>query len=132
MRNRDADFYIETDPAALRRELDEAARTIRALTRQISYEESQCREAAQSYSKTVAELVQVSRHNAELERDRDTWRQRAEQKLNPDGQSRQPINLTPAEARALRKAMARLHHPDTGGDAERMKQWNAVLDQLEP
>jgi hypothetical protein len=27
--------------------------------------------------------------------------------------------------------MARLHHPDVGGDAERMKAWNAVLDPLE-
>jgi hypothetical protein len=41
------------------------------------------------------------------------------------------IDLTPAEVGAIRKAMARLHHPDTGGDAERMKAWNAALDPLE-
>jgi hypothetical protein len=27
--------------------------------------------------------------------------------------------------------MARLHHPDVGGDLERMKAWNVVLDQIE-
>ena len=37
----------------------------------------------------------------------------------------------PAEVGAIRKAMARLHHPDTGGDAERMKAWNAALDPLD-
>jgi hypothetical protein len=31
---------------------------------------------------------------------------------------------------AIRKAMARLHHPDVGGDPERMKAWNAALDRI--
>ena len=42
------------------------------------------------------------------------------------------LNLLPIEISAIRKAMARLHHPDTGGDSERLKSWNAALDALEP
>jgi hypothetical protein len=38
--------------------------------------------------------------------------------------------LTDEEVTAIRKAMARLHHPDVGGDPERMKAWNAALDRI--
>lgn len=41
------------------------------------------------------------------------------------------LELTKAEVAAIRKAMARIHHPDTGGDQERMKQLNALLDTME-
>ena len=34
------------------------------------------------------------------------------------------------EINAIRKAVARLHHPDLGGDPERMKAWNAALDRI--
>jgi hypothetical protein len=27
--------------------------------------------------------------------------------------------------------VARLHHPDAGGDGERLKAWNTLLDALE-
>jgi hypothetical protein len=36
----------------------------------------------------------------------------------------------PADTRAIRKAMARLHHPDVGGNPDRMKAWNATLDRM--
>jgi hypothetical protein len=41
------------------------------------------------------------------------------------------MQITEEEARVIRKAIARLHHPDSGGDAERMKLWNASLDRIE-
>lgn len=129
-RSRDDD-QLPADVTTLRHELDEAEQTIRSLTRQISREQSLCTEIAQSYKQVVANLVEVSRENADLERQRDMWRQRVEQKLGPGGEGPEVLRMTSAEIRAIRKAIARLHHPDTGGDPERMKQWNAVLDQLE-
>lgn len=126
-RSREDEEIIEGDPAMLQHELEEAEQTIRSLTRQVSREHTLCTQVATSYNRVVAELVQVSRANAEIERERDMWRQKAER----GGEHAGKLNLTPAEVRAIRKAIARLHHPDTGGDAERMKLWNAVLDQLE-
>ena len=127
-RSRDEDEIIEGDPAVLQQELEEAEQTIRRLTRQVSREQSLCAEVLKSYNGVVAKLVQVSRANGELERERDTWRQRVERTSN---ESAGRLNLSLAEVNVIRKAMARLHHPDTGGDSERMKLWNAVLDQLE-
>jgi hypothetical protein len=57
------------------------------------------------------------------------WQARVEGRQAPF--SLGALALTPDEVSAIRKAMARLHHPDTGGDAERMKLWNAALDPLE-
>lgn len=126
-RSRDEDDIFIGDAATLRHELDEAEQTIRSLERQIRREQGLCAEVADSYGKVVKHLVEVSREGTELERQRDKWRQRAEQQAGEGT----PLNLTPAEIRAIRKAIARLHHPDQGGDAERMKEWNAVLDALE-
>ena len=39
-------------------------------------------------------------------------------------------HLDEAEINAIRRAMARLHHPDQGGDSNRMKQWNKLLDEM--
>jgi hypothetical protein len=66
-----------------------------------------------------------------LEHERDTWRRRAEGRSTDTMLNAGGIVLQPAEVAAIRKAVARLHHPDTGGDAERMKQWNTALDALE-
>jgi len=41
------------------------------------------------------------------------------------------MSLSGAEVAAIRKAMARLHHPDVGGDGARMQAWNVALDQIE-
>jgi septal ring factor EnvC (AmiA/AmiB activator) len=120
----------EHDVAWLRNELDEAHKTIRSLLRQISKEQARHSEIARAYNKTVANLMEITRENAQLERERDQWRARAEHiptaslPLGVDS-----LDLTSAEVSAIRKAMARLHHPDQGGDGERMKIWNAVLDK---
>jgi hypothetical protein len=121
----------EADTAWLQNELQEAHKTIRSLLRQLSKEQQRQAETARAYSMTVANLVEAGRENTLLLRERDMWKARAEGALTPFHIGGLTIDLTPAEVSAIRKAMARLHHPDTGGDAERMKAWNAALDPLE-
>jgi hypothetical protein len=121
----------ETDPSLLQHELAEAHATIRRLLRQISKEQSRYDEIARAYNKTVSNLMGITRENALLEHERDTWKARAEGVRDPVTLSGLTLDLTPAEVSAIRKAMARLHHPDAGGDVERMKAWNAALDPLE-
>jgi post-segregation antitoxin (ccd killing protein) len=115
--------------AWLQKELDEAHKTIRSLLRQLSKEQARHAETARAYNLTVANLVEATRQNALLEHERDSWKARAEGQGAPFTLG--DLTLTPEEVSAIRKAMARLHHPDTGGDVERMKQWNAALDPLE-
>jgi hypothetical protein len=117
------------DLAWLQKELEEAHRTIRSLLRQLSKEQTRHAETARAYNLTVANLVEATRQSAQLEHDRDVWKARAEGQAAPFTAG--TLTLTPAEISAIRKAMARLHHPDTGGDIERMKLWNATLDPLE-
>ena len=121
----------ETDPAWLQSELAEAHATIRQLLRQISKEQSRYDEIARAYNKTVSNLMEITRENALIEHERDMWRARAEGSHDPVTLAGLTLELTPAEVSAIRKAMARLHHPDAGGDVERMKAWNAALDPLE-
>lgn len=122
------------DPAWLLNELKEAHQTIRALLRQLRKEQDRHAEIARAYNKTVANLVEITRENVALERERDMWKARAESAMREQTTVKIgniPFALTAAEISAIRKAMARLHHPDAGGDAERMKLWNAALDPLE-
>jgi len=113
----------------LQQELSEAHKTIRSLLRQLSKEQTRHAETARAYNLTVANLVEATRQSAQLEHDRDMWKARAEGQAAPFTAG--TLTLTPAEISAIRKAMARLHHPDAGGDAERMKLWNAALDPLD-
>jgi hypothetical protein len=122
-----------TDPdvAWLQHELSEAHKTIRTLLRQLTKEQQRHAETVRAYDKTVANLVEAGRENTALERERDMWRSRAEDSTMPFKIGGLTLELTPDEVSAIRKAMARLHHPDAGGDAERMKAWNAALDPLD-
>ena len=122
---------IEGDPVWLQNELNEAHKTIRGLLRQLSKEQARHAETARAYNLTVANLVEATRENTALARERDMWKARAEGTSRPFTFGKGMMDLTSAEVSAIRKAMARLHHPDTGGDVERMKAWNAVLDPLE-
>jgi hypothetical protein len=81
------------------------------------------------------------RENTSLAHERDLWRARAhrlEQGLSPEPEGERPVigitalagQISDEEVNAIRKAMARLHHPDVGGDPERMKAWNAALDSI--
>jgi len=74
-------------------------------------------------------IIEMNREHIQTERERDMWRLRAEQHA-PMSNDRFPL-LKADEINAIRRAMARLHHPDHGGDTERMKQWNKFLDQVE-
>lgn len=119
----------EHEVAWLQRELAEAQTTLRQLLRQIEKEQARCGEIARAYKLTVNNLVELSRQNTELERDRDLWRARAASSSAPTIES--TLTLTREEIGAIRRAIARLHHPDAGGDPERMQLWNAALDALE-
>lgn len=121
----------EGDLAWLQNELNEAHKTIRTLLRQISKEQARHAETARAYNMTVANLVEATRENNLLARERDMWKARAEGTATPFKFGKGTLELTPAEVGAIRKAIARLHHPDAGGDAERMKLWNAALDPLD-
>ena len=122
---------FEGDSAALQHDLEEAHKTIRGLLRQIDKTQARYGEIARAYNKTVANLMEITRENALLEHERNMWHARAEGIAPPLNLGSGLPELTPAEVGAIRKAMARLHHPDTGGDAERMKAWNAALDPLD-
>jgi hypothetical protein len=122
---------FEGDPATLQHDLEEAHKTIRGLLRQIDKTQARYGEIARAYNKTVANLMEITRENALLEHERNMWHARAEGIAPPLNLGSGLPELTPAEISAIRKAMARLHHPDTGGDAERMKAWNAALDPLD-
>ena len=124
-------LFLEGDTAWVQRELDEAHKTIRSLLRQIDKEQARYKEIARAYELTVANLVSITQDNTILERERDMWRARAEKTPAPLAIGSGLLELTSAEVSAIRKAMARLHHPDTGGDSERLKAWNAALDMLE-
>lgn len=114
----------------LRREIDDAHRTIRALMRRLADEQEQQVKTKHAYEQMKANIMEMNREFATVERERDLWRQRAEQQGVLEWHEAMP-NLTPDEISAIRRAMARLHHPDQGGDSERMKEWNKVLDRLD-
>ena len=122
---------IPDEPALILDELAEAHETIHRLLRQISKEQARCAEVSRAYNKTVSNLIEATPENAVLEHERDMWKARVEDAAAPFQIGRLTLDLTPAEVSAIRKAMARLHHPDAGGDIERMKAWNAALDPLE-
>ena len=121
------------DAAMLHYTLEEAHKANRALLRQLSKEQRRHHEAIRAHNLTIANLLEMTNEQAALLRDRDLWKARAEGHPTTILDPRSPLPaLTPDEVAAIRKAIARLHHPDTGGDTERMKIWNALLDGLEP
>jgi predicted secreted Zn-dependent protease len=117
----------------LQNELAQAHGTIRTLMRQIKKEQDRHAEISRAYTKTVANLVEAMRENTALTRECELLRAQVNSQANGvDPQlGTLDVQLTAAEVGAIRKAMARLHHPDAGGDIERMKVWNATLDRLE-
>ena len=127
-------FHISADQEVswLLRELAEAHATARTLQRQIEKEQAATAQVARTYKLTVENLVEITRKNAEIEHDRDAWRARASATPTITSLGGEAFQLTADEISAIRRAMARLHHPDTGGDAQRMRVWNAALDLLEP
>lgn len=113
----------------VQQQLEEAQAMIRRLNRELSKEQTRHAETTQAYNKTVSNMVLVARENAMLTHELERLKRHT--RAMPDADVRLPLAITPDEAKAIRKAMARLHHPDVGGDELRMKQWNAVLDRFD-
>lgn len=132
----------EPDYATLQSELAAAHANNRKLQRQIKKIEQAAEEAKRAHSKMVETLTETMRENTLLTVERDMWKGRAQRRETDEQSTSGPTltidiaaligidYITAAEARAIRKAVARVHHPDSGGDVERMKQWNAALDQI--
>lgn len=118
--------------ADLEREVAEAQRTIKLLTRQIRKIEAQHTETEQAYTKMVANLVRTTQENFLLRHECERLRTRVGEPGHTGSNSsvRFPLRLSGPEIAAIRKAMARLHHPDVGGDMQRMQAWNVALDHL--
>lgn len=135
-----ADNGIPTDQkcSVLQQELEAVQAQNRSLLRQLKKAQEAAAEATRAHAKMVATITETMRENAALEIERDAWKNRAQRTIQELEEQPEYIskmlgieNITEAEARAIRKAMARLHHPDSGGNPERMKKWNAVLDKIE-
>ena len=135
------DGFTQREYDLLRRELAELQVLSRDLRRQLAKALQSANEAQRAHAKMVATLTETMRENTILVNDRDVWRakaQRLESGLAPEpgGQGRVidisalASQISEDEVNAIRKAMARLHHPDVGGDPERMKSWNAALDRI--
>lgn len=133
--------FTQHDYELLRRELAEAQALNRGLRRQLEKALQAANEAQRAHAKMVATLTETMRENTTLSHELETWRtraQRLEAGLGPEPAAVGPaINIAALagqisedEVNAIRKAMARLHHPDVGGDPERMKAWNAALDRI--
>jgi len=127
----------ERERELLVHELEEAHTMNRGLLRQLKKAQIAAEEAARAHAKMVVTLTETMRENTALTIERDMWRDRA-LKAGVEMDAPSPIDLgalvgaiTEDEANIIRKAMARLHHPDAGGDMERMKAWNAALDRIE-
>lgn len=115
----------------LQRQLDEAQAELRRVSRELRKEQVRHAETAEAYTKTVTNMMSISRENALLSHELDRLRRVTPRPTRARSVDFHGIDLTPGEARAIRKAMARLHHPDVGGDEQRMKVWNAILDELD-
>lgn len=131
----------EHDSLALQQEVHDIRAKNRVLQRRLKKAEESAAEAIRAHAKMVATLTETMRENSALLIERDMWKLRAQRaEVTQDQQgalaSSAPFvpgidHITETEARVIRKAMARLHHPDSGGDTERMKVWNAILDRIE-
>jgi hypothetical protein len=123
---------FEGEPPWIQRELEEAHQTIRRLLRQLDKAQARNTEVTRAYNLTVSNLVELTHDHQALQRECEAWKARAQSIATPLSLGNGTLNVLPIEISAIRKAMARLHHPDTGGDSERLKIWNAALDALDP
>jgi hypothetical protein len=133
--------FTQREYELIRRELGEAQTLTRGLRRQLAKAQLAADEAQRAHTKMVTTLTETMRENMSLAHERDLWRARAQslaRGLGPEPESGRPViditalagQISEDEVNAIRKAMARLHHPDVGGDPERMKAWNAALDRI--
>ena len=123
-------FHAPSYSNGLERDLADAQTEIRRLSRELKKHQQRLNETAEAYNKTVSNLVRTVHENTVLRYEYERLKQRM-----PEIDQPAPIvfglNLNRIEVAAIRKAIARVHHPDVGGDAARMQAWNVVLDRLE-
>jgi hypothetical protein len=110
---------------------EDVQKAIRDLRRQLRKAEARYAELARAYQLTVDNLVKTTSECGVLERERDWWQRRAQERSTEPTFGAGKLALSSEEIGAIRKAVARLHHPDTGGDGERLKAWNTLLDALQ-
>ncbi|MBP1465408.1 hypothetical protein EYB53_006790 [Candidatus Chloroploca sp. M-50] len=133
--------FTQREYDLLRRELAEAQQAVRGLRRQLDKAIAAFGEAQRAHAKMVATLTETMRENTTLTNERDLWRARAQRLASGvahEADYGKPViditalagQITEDEVNAIRKAMARLHHPDVGGNPDRMKAWNAALDRI--
>ena len=124
--------YAAYDRSRLERELAAAEANARDLRRRLAKLEEQLTQTQQAYNKTVHNMQDIVRENLQLSHECERLRLAAQHHGWEWLETHPSLHtMSRAELSAVRKAMARLHHPDTGGDSQRMQYWNAVLDQLE-
>ena len=123
--------YHASGFSMLEHELGEAQAQVRRLTRELKKERQRLAETAEAYTKTVANLVRTVHENTVLRYEYERLKRVAPDSCDRPGPRVMGMHLTRIEVAAIRKAIARLHHPDVGGDVERMQAWNVALDKLE-
>jgi chromosome segregation ATPase len=122
---RESRFPYGSDQDCLE-QLESAQREIRALERQLDKERSRQHEVNRALKLTVTNLAEAKRQHKELLQDRKHWQSRAEH--HHTSVSFGTLNPSAEEIAAIRKALVRLHHPDSGGDEDRMKLWFTALE----
>ncbi|CAA9253207.1 MAG: hypothetical protein AVDCRST_MAG26-1983 [uncultured Chloroflexia bacterium] len=126
-----APYHASSYSPMLEHELGEAQAQVRRLTRELKKERQRLAETAEAYTKTVANLVRTVHENTVLRYEYERLKRVAPDSCDRPGPRVMGMHLTRIEVAAIRKAIARLHHPDVGGDVERMQAWNVALDKLE-
>ncbi|HSH79137.1 MAG TPA: hypothetical protein VLA19_11475 [Herpetosiphonaceae bacterium] len=126
-----APYHASSYSPMLEHELGEAQAQVRRLTRELKKERQRLAETAEAYTKTVANLVRTVHENTVLRYEYERLKRVAPDSGDRPGPRVMGMHLTRIEVAAIRKAIARLHHPDVGGDVERMQAWNVALDKLE-
>jgi chromosome segregation ATPase len=115
----------------LESELSEAQADVRRLTRDLKKESQKLTETSEAYSKMVANLVRTVHENTVLRYECERLKRNGSTSDDQLIPALFGFDLTRTEVAAIRKAIARIHHPDAGGDIGRMQAWNVMLDKLE-
>ena len=115
----------------LEHELSEAQAELRRLGRELKKEKQKLTETSEAYAKMVSNLVKTVHENTVLRYECERLKRHHTEVEETPLPNVLGFELTRAEVAAIRKAVARLHHPDAGGDIGRMQAWNVMLDKIE-
>src|SRR3954447_21888205 len=96
----------------LEHDLAEAQNELRRLQRELKKHQQRLSETAEAYNKTVSNLVRTVHENTVLRYEYERLKQRMPDPEETPGPLVLGLNLTRIEVAAIRKAIARVHHPD--------------------